>query len=243
MAVPTFTERNLFFAWSTYTSDYDTYAHWYDVEHIPQVMDTTGMVGAQRFLLADTKNLPGVVPVDLGHLALYEIEGSPAGFREEVKQMLMSGLMVLPDFMNQPFDALFLAPVSEPQYGVEFDKVQDLDGRHLFFAWCKPAADSVADGTFARWYDGEHIPQILGATGMLRAQRFESSPVKPLPGVRVPDLGHLALYEIAGDPSAFREEIKQMLISGEMQIPDFMNPPFSSMFMKPASPFFDARGQ
>ncbi|MEJ2890327.1 hypothetical protein [Actinomycetospora aeridis] len=240
---PTFTERNLFFAWSTYTGDYETYAHWYDVEHIPQVMDTTGMVGAQRFLLGDTKNLPGVVPVDLGHLALYEIEGSSAGFREEVKQMLMSGAMVLPDFMNQPFDALFLAPVSEPQYGASWDKADDstaLDDRHLFFAWCKPAADAVADGTFARWYDGEHIPQILGATGMLRAQRFESSPVKPLPGVRVPDLGHLALYEIAGDPSAFREEIKQMLISGEMSIPDFMNPPFSSMFMRPASPFHAA---
>lgn len=233
-AIPTPADRDLFFAWSTYTSDYATYASWYDDEHIPQVMDTTGMVGAQRFLLGDTKNLPGVAAVDFGHLALYEIEGSSAAFREEVKQMLISQRMVLPDFMVQPFKALLLAPVSEPFYGDAFADAKGLDDRHLFFAWSRHTGD---DATFERWYDEEHIPQILSAPGVLRAQRFEMSPVKPLPGVEVPDLGHLALYEIDGPPDKFREEVKRQLISGEMVLPDFMIPPFASMFMKPASPF------
>ncbi|MGV9292607.1 hypothetical protein [Amycolatopsis sp. NPDC003676] len=237
MAVPNFDNRSLFFAWSTYSTDYDTYAKWYDDEHIPQVMDVPGMVGAQRFLLADTKPLPGVRALDFGHLAIYEMEGSAQPFREEVKRKLISGEMVLPDFMNQPFQALFLDAVSEPFHTEQFAVAENLDDRHLFFAWSRHTGD---DATFAKWYDEEHIPQIMSAPGMLRAQRFEVSDLKPLPGVETPDLGHLAIYEIAGDLEGFRTEVKRQLISGEMVLPDFMIPPFAAMFLKPVSPFFPA---
>jgi hypothetical protein len=237
--VPTPKDRSLFFAWSTYTTDYDTYARWYDVEHIPQVMNAPGIVGAQRFLIADTKPLPGVNSLDYGHLALYEMEGSAQGFREEVKRKLISREMVLPDFMVQPFKALFLRSVSEPQYSERFDAAENLDDRHLFFAWSRHTGD---DATFARWYDEEHIPQIMSAPGVLRAERFEVSDVKPLPGVETVDQGHLAIYETEGDLAGFRAEVKRQLSSGEMVIPDFMISPFSTMFLKPVSPFFVAGG-
>ncbi|WP_370937489.1 hypothetical protein [Amycolatopsis sp. cg13] len=237
MAAPTFDSRSLFFAWSTCSTDYGTYAKWYDDEHIPQVMDVPGMVGAQRFLLADTKPLPGVRALDFGHLAIYEMEGSAQPFREEVKRKLISGEMALPDFMNQPFQALFLDAVSEPFLSDGFADAENLDDRHLFFAWSRHTGD---EATFAKWYDEEHIPQIMSAPGMLRAQRFEMSDLKPLPGVETPDLGHLAIYEIAGDLEGFRAEVKRQLISGEMVLPDFMIPPFAAMFLKPVSPFFPA---
>jgi hypothetical protein len=237
MTVPTPKDRSLFFAWSTYTSDYDTYARWYDEEHIPQVMAAPGMVGAQRFLIADTKSLPGVESLDFGHLALYEMEGSAQDFREEVKRKLMSQEMVLPDFMVQPFKTLFLKSVSVPFLSPTFDAAESLDDRHLFFAWSRHTGD---DATFARWYDEEHIPQIMSAPGVLRAERFEVSEVKPLPGVESLDLGHLAIYETIGDLEGFRAEVKRQLVSGEMVIPDFMINPFSTMFLKPASPFFAA---
>lgn len=234
-AVPTSNDRNLFFAWSTYTSDYETYAKWYDEEHIPQVMDAPGILGAQRFVIADTKPLPGVRSLDFGHLALYEMEGSAQGFREEVKRKLISQEMVLPDYMVQPFKALFLKSVSSPYYSASFEEADSLDDRHMFFAWSRHTGD---DKTFAKWYDEEHIPQIMSAPGVLRAERFEVSEVKPLPGVEAPDLGHLAIYETAGDLEGFREEVKRQLVSGEMVIPDFMISPFSTMFLKPVSPFF-----
>lgn len=238
-AVPTPKDRNLFFAWSTYTTDYATYAKWYDEEHIPQVMDAPGIVGAQRFVIADTKPLPGVNSLDFGHLALYELEGSAQGFREEVKRKLISQDMVLPDYMVQPFKALFLKSVSEPFYSEQFATAENLDDRHLFFAWSRHTGD---DETFARWYDEEHIPQIMSAPGVLRAERFEVSEVKPLPGVDPVDQGHLAIYETTGDLQGFREEVKRQLISGEMVIPDFMINPFATMFLKPVSPFFLAKG-
>jgi len=237
--LPTPRDRNLFFAWSTYTTDYETFARWYDEEHIPQVMDAPGMVGAQRFVIADTKPLPGVNSLDFGHLALYELEGPPAGFREEVKRKLISQEMVLPEYMVQPFKGLFLKPVSEPFCAASFGRAHDLDDRHLFFAWSRHAGD---DETFAKWYDEEHIPQIMSAPGFLRAQRFDISEVKPLPGVITPDLGHVVICETAGDLQGFRKEVKRQLISGETVIPEFVIGPISTMFLKPVSPFFLAQG-
>lgn len=235
--LPAFQDRSLFFAWSTYTTDYDTYARWYDEEHIPQVMDTPGMVGAQRFVIAPTKPLPGVRSLDFGHLAMYELDGPAQGFREEVKRKLISGEMTLPDYMVQPFKALFLTAVSAPFHSAAYERAASLDDRCLFFAWSRHTGD---DETFAKWYDEEHIPQIMSAPGVLRAQRFEVSEVKPLPGVDTPDLGHLAVYETAGDLEGFRAEVKRQLVSGEMVIPDFMISPFSTMFLTSVSPFFRA---
>ncbi|TSD94090.1 hypothetical protein FOS14_21425 [Skermania sp. ID1734] len=237
--IPEFKDRNLFFAFSTFTGERAVFDKWYDEEHIPQVTDATGMVGAQRFVVADTKPLNGTEPIDYGHLAMYELEGSPAAFREEVKEMLMSGEMVLPDFMVQPFKALFLEPLSPPQYGDAAKELENLDDRHLWLVFSRPPADRA---TFEKWYDEEHIPDVLSAPGLVRAQRFGMSPVKPLPGVVVPECEHLAVYEIAGDPGPLREHVKQQLISGEMVLPDFMNQSFPAMFLRPVSPFWLAAG-
>ncbi|MFF2316912.1 hypothetical protein ACFVTE_11640 [Arthrobacter sp. NPDC058097] len=242
-AIPAFKDRNLFFAFSTFTGERAAFDKWYDEEHIPQVTDSTGMIGAQRFVVADTKPLNGTAPLDFGHLAMYEIDGSPASFREEVKQMLLTGQMQLPDLLNQPFTALFLEPVSAMHYGDAYSSLESLDERNLWLVWCRPPADAEGRSTFNKWYDEEHIPQVLSAPGLVRAQRFElNSAVKPLPGVFTPDLGHLALYETAGDPTLLREEVKRMLMSGEMVLPDFIKQVFDAMFMKPVSPFFPAHG-
>ncbi|WP_435581565.1 hypothetical protein [Amycolatopsis thermoflava] len=237
--VPAFDDRNLFFAFSTFTGERATFDKWYDEEHIPQVMDSPGMVGAQRFVVADTKPLPGTEPVDFGHAALYELDGSPARFREEVKRMLMSGEMVLPDFMVQPFTALFLRPVSEPHHSERHAALDSLDDRHLWLVFSQRPEDAAA---YDKWYDEEHIPQILSAPGFVRAQRFVLSDVKPLPGVVTPEVSHLAIYETTGPLDPMRESVKQQLISGEMVLPEFMRPPFGSMFLRPVSPFFPAAG-
>ncbi|HTT77959.1 MAG TPA: DUF4286 family protein [Candidatus Binataceae bacterium] len=48
------------------------YNEWYNKVHIPDVLNVQGMVGAQRFKLADTQ-MGGAAPVHR-YLALYEIE-------------------------------------------------------------------------------------------------------------------------------------------------------------------------
>jgi hypothetical protein len=230
-------DRHLFFAFSTFTGERSTLDRWYDEEHIPQILGVPGLVAAQRFVIADTKPLPGTDPLDFGHAAFCELEGSPRPFREEMKRLLMAGELVLPGFMVQPLTALFLKPVSDPFYSEQFVQATSLNDRHLFLVFSRRPADSA---TYDKWYDEVHIPQIMSAPGILRAQRFVTSEVKPLPGVVTPDLGHLALYEVAGDLLPLREEVKRLLISGEMVLPDFMQAPFAAMFLRPVSAFVRA---
>lgn len=233
---PAVGNRFLFLAFSTFNGDVGEIYDWYDNVHIRDAMKA-GAVAAQRFLIDGTRPLPGVTSLDFGHLAMYDLEGEPSAFRENIKQMLISGEMVVPDFLNRPFSTMFLKPVSELFVSEAWSKAESLDNRHLFFAFSTYTSDYE---TYARWYDEEHIPQVMSAPGMLRAQRFLPADVKPLPGVVTPDLGHLALYEMDGSPAQFREIVKQMLISGEMVIPDFMVQPFSTIFMRPVSPMLHA---
>lgn len=235
--IPAPDDRHLFFAFSTFTGERPAFDAWYDGEHIPQVLGAPGLVAAQRFVIADTKPLPGTDPLDLGHLAFYELAGAPGPFREAVKRLLIQREMVLPEFMVQPFRALFLKPVSAPFYSEQSGPAADLDDRHLFLVFSRRP---VPSSDYDTWYDEVHIPQIMSAPGIVRAQRFVTSEVKPLPGVVTPDLGHLALYEVSGDLLPLREEVKRLLISGEMVLPDFMKPPFGTMFMRPVSPYFPA---
>ena len=225
-------QRHLFLAYSTYTSDAQTFNDWYDEVHIPQVLGAPGLTHAQRFVLADTKPLPGVNSPDLGHLAYYELEGDPALFRNEVKRLLMSGEMVIPDFMVQPFKTLIMKPVSDVFLATGIDHYEPTADRHLFMAFSEHTGD---DDTFNRWYDEVHVPQVLSAPGLVRAQRFEMADVKPMPGVVTPELGHLALYELEGDALPFRSEVKRLLMSGEMVIPEFMVQPMTTMIMAPVS--------
>jgi hypothetical protein len=229
--------RSLFLAWSTFKGDRETFDTWYDGEHVPQILSAPGMVSAQRFVLDDTKPVPGSEKVDYGHLALYELNGDPSGFREEVKRQLMSGEMVIPDFMNPPFKTLILRPVSAIFRGHGGEPGDDLADRHLFLAFSRPTGEYAP---FAEWYDDVHIPQILGLPGIFRAQRFMQSEVKPLPGVDTPDVHHLTLCEFEGSPAAFREGLKRTMMSGEMKFPDFIAQPVGTVFMQPVSRFVSA---
>jgi hypothetical protein len=224
--------RSLFLAWSTFKGPRETFDSWYDETHIPQILSAPGMVGAQRFVLDDTPPVPGTTPVDYGHLALYEINGDPGGFRQEVKRQLMSEEMVIPDFMNPPFKTLILEPASEPASAGTEEEDNDLADRHLLIEFSRPTGDYEP---YAEWYDQVYIPRLLDLPGVFRVQRFMQSEVKPLPGVDTPDVYHLTLCELSGSPSALREQLAQ---SGD--IADSVQQPVGATFMRPASPFISA---
>jgi hypothetical protein len=230
-------DRHLFLVFSTFKGHPARFAAWYDEEHTPQLLSAPGVQSAQRFEIADTKPLPGSKALEWGHLALYELGGDPQPFREHVAGRVGSGEMALPDFVEQPLRALLQKPVSPAYEGALFDSENDLADRHLFFAWSAHHGDY---DTYAHWYDVDHVPQVMSAPGMFRAQRFMSAGLEPLPGTEDPDMYHLALYELLGDMADFREGVKQMLMSGEMVIPDFMIPPFETLFMRPVSRRFTA---
>ena len=114
--------------------------------------------------------------------------------------------------------------------------MSDWDDRHLFLAWTRRGEEA------ARWYEDEHIPALLEMPDVIRVQRFDAADIKPLPGVVVPDLEHLIMVELDGDPEPFRDALKRQLVEGELQVPDAVREGLQTMILKPVSPYQAADG-
>ena len=76
--------------------------------------------------------------------------------------------------------------------------------RALLMAFTNPVADREAE--YHRWYDHEHLPDVLKVDGVVSARRYEFVPIFPGPA---PIGRFLALYEVEGDLRAAMERIRQ----------------------------------
>ncbi|HEY3654398.1 MAG TPA: hypothetical protein VGL34_05355 [Steroidobacteraceae bacterium] len=72
------------------------FQHWYDSQHIPDVLRVPGFTSAQRFTIAQAENpLPG------RYLAIYEMETeSPDVATDELKRRAGTALMPLSEAMD-----------------------------------------------------------------------------------------------------------------------------------------------
>jgi hypothetical protein len=59
------------------------YHDWYDSRHLHDVLRVAGVVSAQRYDLDETEAAGGAPPA--GCLAIYEVEGDPRAFVEELR--------------------------------------------------------------------------------------------------------------------------------------------------------------
>jgi hypothetical protein len=77
----------------------DEYNEWYDRTHIPEVCDIPGVVGAQRFELAESS----VMPAPEGssrYLAIYEVEADdPDTVLQELVARVADGRVVMSDVL------------------------------------------------------------------------------------------------------------------------------------------------
>jgi len=193
-------------------------------------LGTHGVVAMQRFRIADTKPLPGTNPQEFGDGIQFEVEGELANLIDFLEAKLGTNsarkITLLP---YQPVSRLFDAT---PRAG---DASQD--DRNLMLIWSTRPEDP---GEYDTWYDNVHIADFLAVPEVVRAQRFIPVEGACLPAADTPELGHLALYEVDGDLSPVRDEIKRQLMSGEMVLPAYMPPPFDALFLSPTSAYLTA---
>lgn len=78
----------------------DEYNQWYDEVHVPDVMAVPGVKGAQRYQLAPSDSQGGGAPPAHRYLAVYEIDGDPAGVFAEFTRRIGTGEMVLSEAMD-----------------------------------------------------------------------------------------------------------------------------------------------
>jgi len=67
-------------------------------------------------------------------------------------------------------------------------------GTNLMLVFSNPAEGKEA--AFNTWYEGTHIPEMLGTPGVVAARRFEVAQPEGLP---TPPQKYLAVYELDGD--------------------------------------------
>lgn len=139
----------------------DEFNAWYDTEHLPERLKVPGFLSAQRWLSADGKPLS---------VASYDL----------------SGLDVLTSDPYQAIAGQNFSPWSKRIIGAcrrmwRYEAEQTLPGDQLspdgaggLLLLAMNVGSSVED-EFNRWYNTEHIPQLLAVHGVLAARRFRST--------------------------------------------------------------------
>jgi hypothetical protein len=192
-----------------------------------------GALTGQRFELASVAPLPSTVPLDWGHLALYELPGDPVPFRDAWAAFVPSGKMTPPpQGVELPLTCILLAAAGPVHEGSAPGGDGDLAERHLLLSFSQSRSDEASLGD---WYEEDYLPRLRSAPGLIRAQRFQAAGTEPFPGTIDHDVDHLVVYELTGDPGPFREYVDELLSSDAVTLPQALSIPVPTMFMAPVS--------
>ena len=82
------------------------------------------------------------------------------------------------------------------------------------------------DGAFNRWYDEQHLGDVLDVPGIVAARRYDLAPTdvpedQDLPAeIAPPAHRYLAIYEVDGDPDAVMNEMISRVGTGNVSLSD-----------------------
>jgi hypothetical protein len=82
-------------------------------------------------------------------------------------------------------------------------------GTNLMLVFSNPAEGKEAE--FNTWYEGTHIPEMLGTPGVVAARRYEVAQPEGMP---VPPQKYLAVYELDGEVATVFAAINERGKSG-----------------------------
>ena len=134
------------------------------------------MVAAPRVLNAKLHTVTDArTPTKWRHCALYELEGDPVEAMQAVFESGKTANRTPSTAGDTPSRMLAIAtPITERQGAAPADP-----DNHLFFVLTNPTAGMEAE--YNRWYDDQHIPDVLAVPGFVGVQRFKLSAVPGIP--------------------------------------------------------------
>jgi hypothetical protein len=142
----------------------DEFNRWYNEQHLPDFVACPGFLRASRY-----ESVAG----EPRFYALYDIESPAALETPEVKRAWGWGPVA--PFIRSSHGRVYRRAFTQGDGAGEFLLVVYSD--------VVPGTESA----FAEWYDGTHIPGVLGSPGFLAASRYECLEGEP---------AFLALYEV-----------------------------------------------
>ena len=153
--------------------------HWYDTEHIPQLLSVPGFLAARRYQSVDGQ--PKYVTIyDLTD----ERVGASAGFLEVREHPTPWTEKMLPHLRNlqRGFFRKIFACGDRPSR----------DAEHVLTVRLNTPADHERD--FNAWYNEDHLPALAGVSGVYCARRY---------AIVDGDPRYLAVYEM-NDPNVVK---------------------------------------
>jgi hypothetical protein len=98
---------------------------------------------------------------------------------------------------------------------------------NLFIALTNPIEGE--DEAFNKWYDNQHVPEVLDVPGVVSAQRYD---IVDLPPTDDPDLPaqlpppthrYMVIYELDNDPKVVMAEFLKRVMSGDMSLGEWLD--------------------
>jgi len=193
---------------------------WYTHRHVGDLLKVPGVVAGQRFRLALDLSSPAGVPP---YLVIFDYRTRDlGGLASETIRRMQQKVFVPSDSMDyaalasaiyRPLGPMVRASAPQPATPVAGKPVR----HYVMVVLSNPVAGKEAD--YNRWYDSQHIPDVLRVPGFQSAQRFVAiEPVKA-PTHALP--GYFVRYEFdSADPAATRDEIMRRIKDGRTRMSD-----------------------
>ncbi|KAL2760375.1 hypothetical protein ACRALDRAFT_1078881 [Sodiomyces alcalophilus JCM 7366] len=145
--------------------DEEKFMNWYDNDHIPEILETSGVSSAWRFKDVEAGK------VEKPYLAMYPLEDIGFTQTEEFKKIrvhsdLIPGGASIYDLANFDVRVYNLTQVFDPT------KKGKGHTKTIISAQIEPGPEISAE-EFDRWYREEHLEQLSKGKGFLRATRYE----------------------------------------------------------------------
>lgn len=93
--------------------------------------------------------------------------------------------------------------------------------RLYYVVFSNPVSEDRID-EFNKWYDEEHVPQVLATPGLIAAQRIEFRPTQ-FAAKTAPAHRFGVIYEMEGDPEEVMATVAQRVLSGEIHMIDVID--------------------
>ena len=174
------------------------YNDWYNNIHMPEVLNVPGFASAQRFKV----RVPMVGEMPGRYLALYQMEaGSPEAVEAAKKALMTAGMQQSGAIDRSSGSFIGVFERFGPGQTVPGAKA----GAFRMVSIAQPCAGR--EGEYDAWYEGLHMPEVLGLPGMVSGQRYKLHNAL-LAGI---DISSFALFEMtASSLEAAGETLKAM---------------------------------
>ena len=159
------------------------YADWYANQHLVDMVGVPSVLNGKLHTATDHR------PSQWRHAAIYQLAGDPMAVLDEISEYGKAG-KIAPSTASDSSSRLMAIATSIA------DRVGGAGSPEnaLFVVLTNPVDGQ--DDEYNRWYNDQHVDDVLAVPGFVGVQRFKLSVPS---GAPAPDWKYLALYEIEKD--------------------------------------------